>query len=77
MAAKLQRWAVLLGAYNCVLEYRSTTDMGNTDALSCLPVDRASNAQEVTYVMLVDTHQLSLQHNRSNTFKGIARSDIW
>lgn len=50
----------LLAAYNYILEYRSTTDMGNVDALSHLPVDRVPNVQEVAFVMLIDAHQLTI-----------------
>ncbi|XP_063614943.1 uncharacterized protein LOC134788029 [Penaeus indicus] len=57
VAATLQRWSVVLVAYNYVLEYRSTTYMENANALSCLPVDRAPDVQEVACVMLIDAHQ--------------------
>lgn len=34
--------------------------MGNTNALSCSLVNRASNVQEVSCVMLIDAHQLPI-----------------
>ena len=37
-AARLQRWALLLAAYNYDIEFRSTTAHGNADALSRLPL---------------------------------------
>lgn len=37
-AARLQRWALLLTAYNYNIEFRSTTAHGNADALSRLPL---------------------------------------
>ena len=37
-AARLQRWALLLAAYNYDIEFRSTTSHGNADALSRLPL---------------------------------------
>lgn len=54
MVARLQRWSVVIAAYNYVLECRATTDMGNADALSRLPVDRTPGVQEVTCVMLIN-----------------------
>ena len=37
-AARLQRWALLLAAYNYDIEFRSTVAHGNADALSRLPL---------------------------------------
>ena len=37
-AARLQRWAVQLGAYNYDIEFRPTGNHGNADALSRLPL---------------------------------------
>ena len=37
-AARLQRWALLLAAYDYNIEFRSTDAHGNADALSCLPL---------------------------------------
>ena len=37
-AARLQRWALLLAAYQYDIEFRSTTAHGNADALSRLPL---------------------------------------
>ena len=37
-AARMQRWALLLSAYQYNLEYRSTTAHGNVDGLSRLPL---------------------------------------
>ena len=38
VAARLQRWAVILNAYNYKLEFKSSRENGNADALSRLPV---------------------------------------
>ena len=37
-AARMQRWAVILQAYNYQVEYRPSKEHGNADALSCLPL---------------------------------------
>ena len=44
MAAHLQRWALLLSAYNYVICYKSTREHSNADGLSRLPLpaDRSS-----------------------------------
>jgi len=35
---RLQRWAIILMAYNLDIQYRSATAHGNADALSPLPI---------------------------------------
>ena len=37
-ASRLACWALMLSQYNYSIEYRKTSDHGNTDALSRLPV---------------------------------------
>ena len=44
-AARMQRWALLLSAYNYNLEYRPTQAHGNADGLSRLPVAQVSAGQ--------------------------------
>jgi len=45
-AARIQRWALILSAYNYVLKYRQGRNNGNADALSRLP--RYATHQEVS-----------------------------
>ena len=60
VAARLQRWAVILAAYNYALEYRSTANMGNADALARLPVDEALADYERS-ILLIQTCNLPLK----------------
>ena len=41
-AARLQRWAWILLAYQYEIKFRPTGDHGNADSLSCLPLDGIS-----------------------------------
>ena len=56
VAARLHRWAITLAAYNYEVEYRSTRNMGNADALSRLPVDAAPDEEDMPQVLLIETH---------------------
>lgn len=56
VAVKLQRWAVILVTYSYDLEYRSTTEMGNADTLSCLPVERAPTSHDCNILLVESLH---------------------
>ena len=45
-AARMQRWAVILQAYNYQVEYRSSAEHANADALSRLPCDIGPRKEE-------------------------------
>ena len=60
VAARLQRWAITLAAYNYVLEYRPTSKMGNADALSRLPVDQAPEGNEKN-ILLIESQNLPIK----------------
>lgn len=59
VAARLQRWAITLAAYNYDIEYRPTAKMGNVDALSRLPVDEAPSEQEDS-ILLIESLSLPI-----------------
>lgn len=44
--------------------------MGNADALSRLPVDRAAGVQEVACVMLIYAHKLPITSNKVECYTG-------
>ena len=43
-ASSLQRWAIVLSAYNYEVKYQPSEKHGNADALSCLPLDKAKDS---------------------------------
>lgn len=57
-AARIQRWALLLDNYQCVLEYRKGTDNVNADALSRLPLQTSEESKGLQenpeYVLYTD-----------------------
>ena len=57
VAARLQRWAIILAAYTYDLEYKETGKIGNADALSRFPVDAAPESTD-TNMLLVESHNL-------------------
>ena len=67
MAARLQRWAIILAAYNYEIEHRPTSKMGNADALSRLPVDKAPLEHDNS-ILLVNSFEFPI------TAKDIAQS---
>ena len=65
-AARLQRWALQLGTHQYVIRFRKTTDHGNADMLSRLPVPSTDNNLEP------DVFLVSYQDDLPVTAKGVA-----
>ena len=47
-AARLQRWAITLSAYQYEVEFRATDKHGNTDCLSRLPLEITTEEDSIT-----------------------------
>ena len=64
-AARLQRWAILLGVYNYDIEFRSTVEHGNADALFRLPLpeggDERSSETRMCNIRQIEMLPLSSQ----------------
>ena len=48
-AAQLQRWSLLLFSYQCNIQYRSSKELANVDALSRLPLSYYASIKECIY----------------------------
>ena len=59
-ASRLQRWAITLSAYNYEVQYQPSTQHGNADALSRLPLDQEEDCEneEEEVVCAVEEQQL-------------------
>ena len=57
-AARLQRWAILLSAYQYEIEYRSTLKHANADCLSRLLLPVGSKSEEFDEVKLINSLQI-------------------
>ena len=60
-AARLQRWAITLSAYNYELELRPTQEHGNADCLSRLPMEHEEPLESISSeASIFNTQQLEV-----------------
>ena len=73
-AARLQRWSLLLSAYNYDIEFRPTAAHGNADALSRLPLPEGG-VERPSESHLYNIHQLEMLPITSQTIKKATQRD--
>lgn len=74
VAARLQRWAVILSAHQYDTQYRSTHDHGNADASSRLPLKTSDTSDKAVYGIHEVDLPLSAAEVRTATRKDLVLS---
>lgn len=64
-AARMQRWAEHLAAFNYTIEYKKGIENGAADALSRLPVDNATTctSTDATYINFIENSGVKINYN--------------
>ena len=60
-ASRLQRWAIILSAYDYVVQYKPTAKHGDADGLSRLPLDvteQSEESEDADVVCAIEKQQL-------------------
>ena len=86
-AARLQRWAILLSAYQYQVEFRPTAKHSNADGLSRLPLESECAEEQATSASLfnlsqiadlpVDSKQLRLATSRDSVLSKVLRYTLY
>ena len=79
-ALRLQRWALILMAYNYVIEYKKSADHANADALSRLPQASGDNTAEegsIFYFSHLEELPVSANDIENATMKDPVLSKVW
>jgi len=79
-AARLQRWALLLSAYNYMLVYKYGRDHANADGMSRLPVSHkdvdVSNVENNIYMVDLDRSPVTAKETKLHTDRDIVLSRV-
>ena len=75
-AARLQRWAILLSAYQYEIKYRSTLKHANADCLSRLPYLDKSKSEESDEVKLISSLQIGSLPLTADHIRKAIRADL-
>ena len=78
-AARIQRWAIFLSAYDYSIEYKNTKAHANADSLSRLSMegDEEDNVDSVFKVSLVDGLPLTATNIAAETVKDSVLSHVY
>ena len=81
-AARLQRWAILLSAYDYTIHYKSTTDHGNADGLSRLPLPITTPIMDTQGATMFNIGQVqalpvTFQHIQKATRRDVILSKVF
>ena len=74
-AARLQRWAVSLSAYNYRIEYKSTQTHGNADGLSRLPLVFNNDKKQLAEPSIFNVRQIENLPVTAAQLKTMTRRD--
>ena len=79
-AARIQRWALLLSAYNYVLKYRKGEKHGNADGMSRLPMiayaNEVSDVENEIYMTMLDHAPVNSKEVKDFTRKDVVLSRV-
>ena len=74
-AARLQRWSILLSAYNYDIQFKSTSAHANADGLSCLPISDNTTPDQSVEVSLFNVAQINCLPVTAQQIDRLTKSD--